>query len=82
MSKHAMDDYTSYLLLAPDEDTPRSIRFGLPTVTSVMETVKADLTPITTIMFGTENNYAIDLGVSKTLQATFVRVNPNEVDDS
>ncbi len=78
---HAMDDYTSYLLYAPDEDTDVSMVFGLPTVTSVMETVKSDITPVSTLMFGVENNYAIDLGTQKMVQASFKRVNPPVIDD-
>lgn len=82
MARTSMPDYTSYLLRADSKDTQRSIRFGLPTVISVTETVKADLTTFPTIMFGSSNNYAIDLGNTKTIQASFVRVNPASIDDT
>ena len=79
---YAMDDYTSYLLRADEKNTEKSLKFALPTVTSVMETIKSDVTAVSTYMFGADNNYAIDLGCSKTYQASFTRVNPVEIDDS
>lgn len=82
MPPYAMPPYTAYLLYAPEKDTLKSLRFGLPTVTSVMTTIKSDITTVSTIMFGAENNYAIDLGNSKTYQLSFTRVNPMEIDDT
>lgn len=79
---YVMPEYTAYLLRADSDDTVRSLKFALPTVTSVMETVTADITSVPTLMFGSNNNYAIDLGNSKTYQASFTRVNPVEIDDS
>ncbi len=81
---YAMPDYSSYLLYAPEKDTPISIKFGLPTVTSVMNTIKSDLTTVPTLVFGVENNYVIDLGTSEQYQLSFLRVNPDPsiIDDS
>lgn len=82
MPPYAMPPYSAYLLRADERDTERSLKFGLPTVTSIMETITADLAPAMTYMFGTDNNYVVDLGNSKTYQASFTRVNPVEIDDT
>ena len=79
---YAMPPYSVYLLRAREKDTVQSLKFGLPIVTSVMETITSDLTPISTFMFGADNNYVIDLGNHKTYQMSFSRVNPVTIDDS
>lgn len=82
MARQAMEDYTSYLLYAPNKDTRVSTKFGLPTITSIMETTKAEITSVPTIMFGNRNNFAVDLGNSKLYQINFIRVNPMSIDDT
>lgn len=77
-----LQEYASYLARADDKETITPLRFELPTVTSVMTTYSSDLTTVPTFMFGTENNYAIDIGVSERLQISFARVNPPQVDDT
>ena len=62
--------------------TPKCM--GLPIITSITKTYDADLTDVKTIVFGTDRNYCIDIGVNARYQLFVKRVSPsqNVIDDT
>lgn len=58
------------------------IRFDFDIITSIEARYSAKLESIQTIMFGVDNKFIMDLGVTENIQATIVRINPDDYDDS
>lgn len=76
--------YRGKIYRADTENTAVPKCMGLPIITSITKTYDADLADVKTIVFGTDRNYCIDLGVNARYQIFIRRVNPPQdtIDDT
>ena len=58
-----------------------SVTMYLPNVQSIEETDTASITEISTIIYGFNDNFAMDIGTTQSFTVTFDRVQPKSVED-
>lgn len=54
----------------------------LPYIAEVTDSYNASLTEISTLIYGAENRFVMDLGVQRSFDVSCVRINPDDYDDS
>ena len=57
-------------------------RVDFPHIVEIVDAYNASLTEISTLIYGAENRFVMDLGVQRSFDLNCVRINPDEYDDS
>lgn len=70
-----------YLRIRKSESAP-TVTIHFPIVTRIEDTIRANLTEISTIVYGSANRFVMDLGTQRSFTISAIRINPDSWNDS